>query len=129
MIALTLALLIGIVFSFFAIQNNQPVSLQIQNFTFTDIPLYLVTLASMLVGIVLSLIVTFADSISHAIGDFGKDREIKNASHSLEKLENKVHNLEVENARLKGNHYAPTFEKSQFDKPNAIQRIRNRLSV
>lgn len=128
MIGLITGFILAIVFSYAALQNSQPVNLQFQQFTLSGIPLYLVVITAMLIGAVLALIIGLAGSISTAISLFSRDRKLKTTQSTLDDLENKIHGLELENARLRAS-YRPNFmQQSSFSKPNFLQRLRHRLS-
>jgi uncharacterized integral membrane protein len=129
MIVLLATLALGLIFSYFALQNTQPVTVRLENFVFGNIPLYMVAIGSMLLGILLSLIISLTESITSAINMYGKDRKIKKTEDSLQNLETRIHELEAENARLRRNSHQPTFRQSAFEKPNFFQKMRHRLSV
>ena len=128
MIGFVFGLLVALIFSYFALQNSEPVDLRFGQYIAPNIPVYIIAIISMVTGVILSLIFSLTESLSAAMTIFGKDRKIKVAENNLATLENKMHNLEMENARLKETrHYFA--RQSLFDKPNVFQRIRNRLSV
>lgn len=127
------SLVIGAISAFlifvFAFQNAQIVTVQFLNYELSEVSLYLVVILSMLAGIILSFVVSLPGSISSALDMFGKDRKIKSTEKTLEKAENKVKGLEMENTKLKNNSRGPSFMKqSVLDKPNFLQKIRGRLS-
>ncbi len=129
MIALTLALLIGLTFSFFALENGQAVNLQFGENILSGVPLYAVILVSMLAGVALSLLISLEDHITTAITLFGKDRKIKSTENAIIRLENRIRELEAENARLRGASRVAFFKQSSFAKPNLFQKVRHRLSL
>ncbi len=110
MLALILVLVAGLAFSFFALQNTQTVSLYFREFAINNVPLYIVTIVSMIIGIALSLIISLAGSISSAVTMFGKDRKIKSSENELHNLEDKIQRLEVENATLRGKKHQPVLK-------------------
>ena len=124
-----LGLLLGVIFAAAALQNTQYVTLHFQNYV-TSVPLYLVAIASMLVGVIVTATIALVGALSSSLSMFGKDIHIKSTENALQRLENKIHDLEIENARLKGTKGEAHFMKqSAFDKPNVFQKIRHRLSV
>lgn len=130
MLEMILGILVAIIFSFFALQNTQPVTLHLQNYVIDNVPVYLVAITSLLIGIILSFVASLAGSISSAVAIFDKDQKIRNTQKALDKLHDKIDELESENQRLKASRNAPQFmHQSAFEKPNFFQRIRHRLSI
>lgn len=114
---------------FFAFQNSQTVTVRFLNYLSGEISLYLVVIISMVAGIILSLVISIPGYISATVNMFNKDRKIKSTEKTLEKVENKVKGLEIENTTLKNNSRGPSFMKqSVLDKPNFFQKIRDRLT-
>lgn len=100
-----LTLLILIIFSvgvaYFSTQNTQNVSIAFDQYTVASIPLYLVVLASLFLGIFISLIISLVGSISSSLTLHGKESKIKEAQRRAAELTKQVHQLELENERLK----------------------------
>ncbi|MCR4324747.1 MAG: lipopolysaccharide assembly protein LapA domain-containing protein [Candidatus Curtissbacteria bacterium] len=128
MISLIFTLLVALVFSFFALQNTAPITLRVFGYTFTNVPLYVITIASILIGVGISSIVYLARSITDSLTIFGKNRRIRSREEEINKLHAKIDELETENSRFKAGKPAP-FIQSSFSKPNVFQRIRGRLST
>jgi len=128
MIGFVFGLLVALIFSYFALQNSEPVDLRFGQYIAPNIPVYIIAIISMVTGVILSLVFSLAESLSATMTIFGKDRKIRSTENALEKLEDKMHRLEIENTALKekGHSFA---RQSVFDKPNVFQKIRNRLSV
>lgn len=128
MINLIIGAITALLIFFFAFQNSQTVTVQFLNYTLNDIPLYLVVILSALAGIIFSFVISIPRSISAAVDMFNKDRKIKSTENTLEKATNKVKDLEAENTKLKNNSRKPSFmRQSVLDKPNFLQKIRDRL--
>lgn len=129
MVSLLIGAISALFIYFFALQNSQTVTVQFLNYFSGDIPLYLVVIISIVAGVILSLVISIPGYISAAVNMFNKDKKIKSTEKTLEKVSNKVKDLEIENTKLKNNSHGPSFMKqSIFDKPNFLQKIRNRLS-
>ena len=94
--------LFGIVISYFAIQNTALVSLKVPGYIFIDIPLYLVILGSLLLGFLIAGIVSSIDSMFASFRIMGKNRVINDSQKQLVNLQEKIHDLELENAELRG---------------------------
>lgn len=128
MIALILALMAGLVFSFFALQNTQLVNLQFQNYMVEGIPLYIVAVSSMLIGVVISFAISLASSLSSQMTIFSKNQKIKATENSLSQLEDKIAKMEEENEKLRSQgETKPIIHQSPFARPNLFQRLRHRL--
>ncbi|OGK15460.1 hypothetical protein A2862_01575 [Candidatus Roizmanbacteria bacterium RIFCSPHIGHO2_01_FULL_38_41] len=108
---LILVVLSGILAALFATQNTDPVSIIVASYTLNDIPMYLIVLGSLLLGLLLSSIISLVNSISSSFTLHGKDAKIKETKKTLVELTKQIHQLELENARLK-EHTTFTDEKS-----------------
>ena len=64
MFALIILVIFGIGVAFFATQNTQAISITVANYPLTGIPLYLIVLGSLLLGFLVSWILSFFDVIS-----------------------------------------------------------------
>ncbi len=112
MFALIVLVVFGIGVAFFATQNTQTVSVVVGNYSWTGIPLYLIVLGSMLLGFVVNWIINIVNGISSAIKVHGKESTIKDANKQIAELTKRVHQLELENERLKAESGHPTDDKS-----------------
>lgn len=112
MFALIVLFIIGIGVAFFATQNTQTVYVTLANYNLRGIPLYIIVLGSLLLGFVVSWIISLVDVISSALKIHGKESTIKNANKQISELTKKVHQLELENERLKAESGHPDDDKS-----------------
>jgi len=112
MLALIVLVVFGIGVAFFATQNTQTVSITLGNYPLTGVPIYLIVLVSLLLGFVVSWIINLVDVISSALKIHGKENTIKDANKQISELTKKVHQLELENERLKGESGHPSDDKS-----------------
>lgn len=85
----------------FASQNTQTTSISFANYTFTGIPVYLISLCGVLVGIFISLIVSFLKSFVMIVSSRGKEVSLNDLKKENIELTKEVHKLELENTRLK----------------------------
>jgi uncharacterized integral membrane protein len=115
MIALFLVILFGIFFAFFATQNTQLTSITFVN-SQISIPLYLVALSGLLMGVAISSVLSFFDAISTFFTIHGKNSAIHNQGRTIAELKRKIHDLEVENTRLR--EVKPGY--NVFQKPRII---------
>lgn len=77
------------------------VSVNLGFYTFSDIPLFYVIIASVLFGLVISYVVYLIHSISTTLTLRGKDKKIKENKDEVLELTKRVHQSELENEKLR----------------------------
>lgn len=93
--------------------NFTPVSVNLGLYTFSNIPLFYVIVASLLFGLVLSYLVYLVHSISTSFTLHGKDKEIKKDKNAVLELTKRVHQLELENEKIRnGSDSEPTDQNA-----------------
>lgn len=112
MFALIVLIIFGTGVAFFATQNTQPISVTLANAVVPGVPLYLIVLGSLLLGFVVSWVISFVDVIASALKIHRKDSTIKGANKEISGLTKRVHQLELENERLKAESGHPRDDKS-----------------
>jgi len=112
MFALIVLIIFGIGIVFFAIQNPQTITFTLANYHLSGIPLYALVLGAMLLGFIVSWLISLIDVISSAFKIHGKESTIKNANKQITELTKKVHQLELENEKLKTESGHPADDKS-----------------
>lgn len=112
MFALIVLVAFGIGITFFSTQNTQTISITLANYPLTGIPLYIIVLGSLLLGFVVSWLISLVDVISSAFKIHSKESAIKNANKQISELTKRVHQLELENERLKAESGHPSDDKS-----------------
>lgn len=124
---LIVAVLFGLIFSSFATQNTIGVNIQFANYLIT-LPLYLIVLGSLLLGLLISWVINLIDNLSSAFTLQSKEHQIRSTQHEVEVLHDKIHQLEVENARLRGESDEIILEEpAPPHKPNLIARLGHTL--
>lgn len=93
--------------------NLELVSVNMGFYTIADVPLFFVIVVSLLVGFTLSYIVQLIINISTYIKIKNKSKEIKTGQEEILDLTKTVHQLELENEKLK--HTGP-----EISDPNAL---------
>jgi len=101
MVTLIVLVLFGIVSALFATQNTTPVSLVIANYTFSQVPLYLIVLIALLIGLFLSFIISLVNDIFFSFTIRGKDTALKSKDKTVVEQRKEIHKLQLENAKLK----------------------------
>lgn len=103
MLTLVLLLVFGAGVSYFALQNTVPVTLKLGQYTFYGVPLFDVIIGSMLSGVLIAGAIYVVHLLSSSLTIYGKNKKIKAAETEAGELLKRVHQLELENERLKKN--------------------------
>ncbi len=81
-------------------------------YTISNIPTYIVVIGSLLVGLLLSWIISLVNDISNGLVMRGKENKIKDYRKESADLTKRIHQLELENTRLKAETNTADDEKS-----------------
>ena len=111
MLNIILILVLGLFTAFFAVQNSAITTVNIANYSFERVPLYLVIILSLILGFLISWLLSIADFISSWFMIFGKDRKINDDKIIISDLKNKIHELEIESVQLKERINATSFKR------------------
>ena len=103
MLSILLSAIFGLAIAYFALQNATPVSVQIGELVFPEVPLYLIAVGSLILGIFIASIFYFARTVS-AITLHGRHHHPAADNKTVIALERRIHDLEIENARIKATH-------------------------
>ena len=133
MFSLIILFIFGFIAAIFAVQNTQSTSVQFGQYGLADIPLFAVVLAAALFGIFVSWLISLTGNITASMAMRGKDGLIKDSRSKIHSLENRVHDLEVENARLRGEgrhveKRVEHVEEEEHRPVNPFVKIRQRFS-
>ena len=141
MLQVFLAVILGVLFSIFATQNTNTITLTVGTGTLSDVPLYLVALGALLVGLAIASLISIADSIASSMDLSARDKEIKKTYKTVDELYVRVHELEAENAKLHGENervsekvaqdtaeHVENYPKTYAPQPSFFDRLRHRLS-
>ncbi|MDO8618778.1 MAG: lipopolysaccharide assembly protein LapA domain-containing protein [Candidatus Daviesbacteria bacterium] len=112
MATLIVTVLFGLIIAYFAIQNTGAISLNFLNYTVPSIPTYIVVVGALLVGLLLSWIISLVKDITTGFTIRGKESKIKDYGKENTELLKLNHQLELENARLMAETKAPEDDKS-----------------
>lgn len=111
MVVLIVGVILGIAIGYFATQNTTPVTIQFGEYTFADIPLYLIMVGSLITGVLVSWILYLAKILSSGTTTYGKDyAAMRRARRVAADLEQRVHELEAENVQLRSDHHSSPLE-------------------
>jgi uncharacterized integral membrane protein len=112
MATLIVSVLFGIVMAYFATQNTQAISLNFWNYSVPGIPIYMVVVGGLLVGLLLSWVISLVNSVITAFTLRGKESTIKDYRKENAELAKQIHQLELENTRIKAETNTPDDDKS-----------------
>lgn len=107
MLSLIVVFLFALGVAYFAIQNVFAVPIVFGSYVLQNVPLYFVVIASMLVGILLASLISSIDTLAAYMKLRGKENRIHSDEKAIDNLQQKVHDLEVQNAELKSAHNHP----------------------
>ena len=101
MITIILILIVGGVFVYLAQNNLVPVTLRVGATVITNVPLFYVIIGSLLTGLTVAYLIHLVNSIFVYFSMHGKDTKIKKGKNQIADLTKRIHQLELENERLK----------------------------
>ena len=103
MFKLILLLVVGSVMAYLSQNNLMLVPLHLGTYTFSDIPLFYIIIGSLITGLGLAYLIYLFNSIFTTFSIHGKDTAIKQGKSDIIDLTKRIHQLELENERLKNN--------------------------
>lgn len=112
MATLLVTVLMGLIIAFFATQNTGVITLNFLNYTLQDIPIYIVVVGALFVGLFLAWIISLINGIATGFTLWGKESKIKDYKMENAELLKKIHQLELENTRLKAENNETADDKS-----------------
>jgi len=101
MLILIAFLIIASLLVYISKYNFTPVTLNLGAYVFSDIPLFYVIVGALLLGLILSYLIYLIPSISNSFTIRGKNKEIKNDKSKILELTRRIHQLELENEKLR----------------------------
>lgn len=103
MLILILFLIFGSAMVYLAQNNLTPVTLRLSTYVFSGVPLFYIIIGSVLTGLGLAYLSYLVSSIFTGFTIRGKDKKIKQGNNENIDLTKQIHQLELENERLKNN--------------------------
>ncbi|MDP2637888.1 MAG: lipopolysaccharide assembly protein LapA domain-containing protein [Candidatus Levybacteria bacterium] len=101
MLILILLLVVGSALVYISRFNFMLVSVNFGSYVLSNIPLFYVIVGSLVTGLVLSYVFYLVHAISTSFALRGKDNQIKKDKDEVLELTKRVHQLELENEKLK----------------------------
>src|SRR6266480_499613 len=128
MVLLIFAVIAGIGIAYFATQNPITVSITLASYHFFNIPLYMLVAGSLLFGLLVAWVISLFSSLGNSFHFHKQNNRIQKDDKIIQDLNNKIHDLELENTRLKekSSHTSPTPPNvTRYDHPSLLSRIRH----
>lgn len=114
MVGLILTILFAVPIAIFATENTQKVTLRFLQYTFPNVPLYLVFLLILVVGVVFTWILHLFDAFSLSWDIRKKANIVKEERKKNIELAKQLHKLEIENAQLKGKYNPESVDEKSL---------------
>jgi uncharacterized integral membrane protein len=102
MLSILFSVIFGLAIGYFATQNTSPVTIQLGELRFENVPLYFATIGSLILGFFIAWIFYLARTVSSIFTIYGKNHLVRRTETAAD-LERRVRQLESENTRLRGN--------------------------
>lgn len=135
MLLLLIIAITGLGFAYLATQNTMWVTMNLTQYTQFHMSIWTVVLGSLLFGFFIAWILSLIDGVSSSFAIHKRENVIKKESEVITKLEDRVHDLEIENAKLKGEHVELAhedvhkhYEEESLARPTFIDRLRHGLA-
>lgn len=93
---ISLAIIFGLFFTVFAVQNTALTSLAFGNLSLPQIPLYIIVLGSLLLGVIIAWIFAIVDNLTTVFLLNRKEKTIRELKKVVTSLTRRVHQLELE---------------------------------
>lgn len=117
MLTLLLMLVAGGLLVYVAQANLEMVSVSVGPYTLPDVPLFYVIISSLAVGLALAYVFHLVHAISSSWTLRNKSKEIRQTKDEVMELTKRVHQLELENQKLKLGH---AEESDEPEDPKAL---------
>lgn len=103
MLTLILFLVFGAGMAYLAQGNLIPVTLHFGSYVFSEVPLFYIIIGSLLIGLGLAYFTIVINSIFTSFTMRRKDHKISEGKSDIVDLTKRIHQLELENEKLKNN--------------------------
>lgn len=110
MILLIFLLILSVAVTYLSVQNTEVVSLNLVQFTFANVPIYVVILGAVLFGVVMAFLISFVNTISTSMLIRTQHKKIGQERKEVAELTKRIHQLELENVELR-----TELEPTRFD--------------
>lgn len=114
MLFLIFLLILGFSISFLSLQNTQLVSLRFLEYSLSDLPLYYVIIGAILTGISLAYVIYLFHAISTGLTIRAQKNQLKEEKMKNAEFIKTIHQLELENARLKKEYQPESIDQKSL---------------
>jgi uncharacterized membrane protein (DUF106 family) len=121
MLALFLFIVFGLGVAFFATQNTGTVHILMGNYLLSGIPMYVIVIASLLLGVLVSWIISAVNDLSAMFTIKGKTTEIKKANKTIEDLREENSILQEKVKQLQKEHDHTKARVGEEHKQNNLE--------
>jgi len=115
----------GLGFAFIAMQNTASTAFSFMGYSWA-MPVYMIAFGALLVGFFLSWIFSSISTLGNWSNMHGKNNKIREGEQTVTKLQSKIRELELENAKLQG-HNETSRKEVVVERPVAESKPRNFL--
>lgn len=130
MIGLIITIIIGFAIAFFSRHVTSGLTMTVGENTYSNIPLFVITVGAYLLGLLLAWIIEVPHSITTAFQIMGLGRKISSGKNTIVQLQNKINKLELENNKLRErNQIIANRPQDGNYRPNIIQKALHRLNL
>src|SRR5579885_3498213 len=133
MSVLITAVVFGLVFALFSTQNTVGVPVNVGSYSLFQVPLYLLVLGSLLVGLIISWIISLFDAFGSFMTVRSRDAKLHESDLKIRNLQRRISELQVENARLSrpSNVQVRHVDTSKpvYRRENVFARLRRQLTT
>lgn len=131
MIGLIVTIIIGCAIAYFSRYVSSGLTITIGENVYSNIPLFIITVSTYILGILIAWIIEVPQSIATAFRIMGLGRTIKSGNNTIIQLQEKIEKLETENIKLGERNKNSIIVNKQADgnyQKNIIQNFLHRLN-
>ena len=115
MLSLIVTILFGLGVAYFALQNSMNVVIHMGNYTLIGVPVYAVVVISILVGVLISWVISGLNSLAAYLALRGKDKVIKEDKRTISQLRQDLHKFPRNGPLSSHQAQVKIFESSDHD--------------
>src|SRR3989344_192113 len=119
MFMISLAIIFGLFFTAFSVQNITPVTLVFGEFSAPAMPIYIIILFAILLGVLIAWIFNLIDAVTSFFILRNKEGTIRELKKTISELIRRVHNLELDTDSKKSKK-KPDSEDEESEDENSL---------
>lgn len=131
MIRFILTIVIGLGIAFFSRYNSAGITLTIGDYTYFNIPLFVLTVGTYLLGLFLAWIIEIPQAIMTSLHIMGLGHKISSGNNTILQLQDKIKRLGIENIKLQERNQSIIADKQTGGnyRPNIFQNLLHKLNL